>query len=142
MRSNILPMNLTLEKSQYGICKGRRLTSKPACVSANVASRNAQIMNPADTRRLYNIESTSTQRQDVASTLMRRCINVTFPLDRFLLFGFPIRVLFLALYSYIDKSQASFNFSKLSLFEYLCLSRILSDKAYAAIYCSTELKMK
>ena len=31
---------------------------------------------PTDTRRLYNVASTSMQRHDVASTLRRRCVNV------------------------------------------------------------------
>ena len=35
---------------------------------------------PADTWRLYNSAFTSMQRQDIVSTLMRRCINVIYPL--------------------------------------------------------------
>ena len=30
----------------------------------------------ADTQRFYNVESTSMRRHDVASTLMRRCLNI------------------------------------------------------------------
>ena len=35
---------------------------------------------PAGTRRLYNIALMSMQRHDFASTFMRRCINVMYPL--------------------------------------------------------------
>ena len=37
---------------------------------------------PAGTWRLYNVESTSMQRHDVASTLIRRCLNIACPLGK------------------------------------------------------------
>ena len=50
--------------------------------------------NPADTWRLYNVASTSMQRLDVASTLRRRCINVTCPLECYSAFDIFQKVFF------------------------------------------------
>ena len=48
----------------------------------SVCEKETTNPGPADTWRLYNVDSTSMQRHDVASTLRRRCINVMCPLGR------------------------------------------------------------
>ena len=50
------------------------------CFFCDVSWIELGCLYPADTWGLYNVASTSMQRHDVASTLIRRCINVMCPL--------------------------------------------------------------
>ena len=54
---------------------------KPGCSTAMLILSSLATLNLVGTQR-YNVVSMSMQRHDVASTLMRRCINVMCPLGR------------------------------------------------------------